>query len=78
MSHAPQAVLFDAVDLEHASLAQQLLRHPALSRHVPSRTVPTASWICGGPQIAEAAEALARLHPHQKRNPQKGDGGIKK
>jgi iron complex transport system substrate-binding protein len=61
VSHAPQAVLFDAVDLEHASLAQQLLRHPALSRHVPSRTVPTASWICGGPQIAEAAEALARL-----------------
>jgi iron complex transport system substrate-binding protein len=78
VSHSPQAVLFDAVDLEHASLAQQLLRHPALSRHVPSRTVPTASWICGGPQIAEAAEALARLHPHQKRNPQKGDGGIKK
>ncbi len=62
VSHAPRAVLFDAVDLEHASLAQQLLRHPALSRHVPSRTVPTASWICGGPQIAEAAEALARLH----------------
>ena len=61
VAHAPQAVLFDAVDLEHASMAQQLLRHPALGRHTPSRTVPTANWICGGPQIAEAAEALARL-----------------
>jgi len=75
VSHSPQAVLFDAVDLEHASLAQQLLRHPALSRHVPSRTVPTASWICGGPQIAEAAEALARLRSQQRGQVDGSEGG---
>ena len=57
--HRPQLVIFDAVDLEHTSMAQQLLRHPALRRHVATRTIPTATWICGGPQIAEAAEALA-------------------
>lgn len=62
VSHAPQAMLFDAVDLQHASLAQALLRHPALGDHIRSLTIPTATWICGGPQIAEAAERLAELH----------------
>jgi len=73
--HAPQAVLFDAVDLQHASLAQALLHHPALGDRIRTLTVPTATWICGGPQIAEAAERLAGLHS-AKMSSEKGDRSI--
>ncbi len=57
--HHPQRVIFDASDLQHTSMAQQMLRHPALRDHIATRMIPTATWICGGPQVAEAAEMLA-------------------
>jgi len=59
----PDIVLFDTVDLAHASLSQQLLRHPVLSKRIPSRSIPTPLWICGGPQIADAAELLSARTP---------------
>lgn len=61
MQSSPALVIVDAADLEHASLAQQLLRHPALTAsrsHNNVFAVPTPLWICAGPQIAGAAEAL--------------------
>lgn len=58
--HRPERMIVDASDLEHTSMAQQLLRHPALTHHITIRTIPTATWMCGGPQIADAAEALLR------------------
>lgn len=56
--HHPQRVIFDASDLQHTSMAQQMLRHPALRDHITTRMMPTSAWICGGPQIADAAELL--------------------
>lgn len=56
--HHPQRVIFDASDLQHTSMAQQMLRHPALRDHIATRMIPTSVWICGGPQIADAAEML--------------------
>lgn len=61
LSQAPALVLFDSVDLEHASMSQQLLHHPAIDGRFDSRQMPTRTWICGGPQIAEAAEMLYRF-----------------
>jgi len=61
----PRLLLFDAVDLAHASLSQQLLHHPVLRERIPARAVPSGLWICGGPQIAEAAELLGRLRAEQ-------------
>jgi iron complex transport system substrate-binding protein len=59
----PDIMLFDSVDLAHASLSQHLLRHPVMSQRIASRNIPTPLWICGGPQIAEAAELLSRRAP---------------
>lgn len=61
LAHAPSMVLFDSVDLEHDSMSQQLLHHPAIDGRFDSRRMPTRAWICGGPQIAEAAEILQRF-----------------
>jgi iron complex transport system substrate-binding protein len=58
----PELVLFDSVDLAHASLARQTLTHPALAGRVNARAVPSALWMCGGAQVAEAAEFLYALH----------------
>ena len=47
------------------SIAQRLLRHPALRRIAgdsPVTEVDYRLWICGGPMIAEAVEALAAAH----------------
>lgn len=61
LTHAPDLVLFDAVDLEHASMSQQLLHHPALRERIAAQRMPTQTWICAGPRIADAAEILLRL-----------------
>ncbi|MBP8925840.1 MAG: ABC transporter substrate-binding protein [Pseudomonadales bacterium] len=61
LSQAPALVLFDSVDMEHASMSQQLLHHPAIEGRFDSRWMPTRTWICGGPQIADAAEMLYRF-----------------
>ena len=68
LAHRPALVVLDAVDLEHTSLAQQLLRHPALTAAgtIPTARMPTPLWICGGPQIAEAAEVLLELHVNRR------------
>jgi len=45
------------------SLAQRLLQHPALRRITAGRPVINIDyryWICGGPMIADAVEALAQ------------------
>lgn len=65
--YRPRMVFFDAADLEHTSMAQQLLHHPALRDHIPTRAIPTAAWMCGGPQIADAAELLAAAKDHASR-----------
>jgi iron complex transport system substrate-binding protein len=47
------------------SIAQRLLRHPALRRiagNSPIVEVDYRLWICGGPMVAEAVEALAAAH----------------
>jgi iron complex transport system substrate-binding protein len=55
----PRLLLFDSVERGGRSLAQRLQRHPALAGASAQRaTIPTATWICPGPQIAAAAEAL--------------------
>jgi iron complex transport system substrate-binding protein len=48
------------------SLAQGLLQHPALRQVTGGRPVIDIDyryWICGGPMIADAVEALAAAHP---------------
>lgn len=55
---SPRLLILDAVDIEHASLSRRVLGHPALANHVVVRAMPTRLWICGGPQIAAAAEYL--------------------
>lgn len=62
VSARPDLVLFDTVDLAHASLARQTLSHPALAGRISARAVPSALWMCGGAQVAEAAEYLYGLH----------------
>jgi iron complex transport system substrate-binding protein len=57
----PDIVLYDGVDLEHASLARQSLTHPALTGRIATRPVPSTLWICGGAQVGEAAEYLSNL-----------------
>ena len=60
----PDWVILDRADLSHASLAQQRLHHPALTKSnaIGNRFVmPTPLWICGGPQLAEALETLTSI-----------------
>jgi len=63
LAHRPALVVLDAVDLEHTSLAQHLLDHPALTagHTIPTARMPTPLWICGGPQIAEAVETILAM-----------------
>ena len=58
----PGLVIVDSADLEHASLAQQLLHHPALESAAQKTAIlkiPTPTWICAGPQIIHAARTLS-------------------
>ena len=51
------------------SLAQRQLGHPALqvvTRGKPIINIDYRFWICGGPMIADAVEALASSHPKSK------------
>jgi iron complex transport system substrate-binding protein len=66
---APRLLIIDAADLQHVSLSQQLLHHPALAGRIPARTVPSALWVCGGPQIAEAAEIIRDYRKELERQP---------
>ncbi len=48
------------------SLAQRRMRHPALqwiTQGKPIIDIAYKYWICGGPMIADAVEALAKAHP---------------
>jgi iron complex transport system substrate-binding protein len=48
-----------------ASLAQRRMQHPALQRITANRPIIDIAykyWICGGPMIADAVEALAEAH----------------
>jgi iron complex transport system substrate-binding protein len=48
------------------SLAQRQMHHPALNWITQGRpiiNIPYKYWICGGPMIADAVEALAKAHP---------------
>jgi len=48
------------------SLAQHLLQHPVLRRITAGRpmiNIDYRYWICGGPMIADAVEALAQAQP---------------
>lgn len=59
---SPDAVIFDQYGAGQASLAQEILKHPALTRLVAEGrvlTVPVKYWLCGNMLIADAAEILA-------------------
>ena len=61
----PQQIFTSAYAPGSRSLAQHLLQHPALRRITAGRpmiNVDYRYWICGGPMIADAVEALARAH----------------
>lgn len=55
----PPAVLVLPEAAAGASLATEMLRHPAV-RGIPVRTIPTPLTICPGPFTAEAVARLAR------------------
>lgn len=56
----PQVLVVDDHMNQATSRAQALVVHPALSAlHAERKRVPTATWICAGPSLAEAARALA-------------------
>jgi iron complex transport system substrate-binding protein len=59
---APDLLLYDTVDLAHASLSRQTLLHPALGGRIRAHAVPSSLWMCGGPEMADAAELLDSLH----------------
>ena len=51
------------------SLAQRQLAHPALrvvTQGKPLINIDYRFWICGGPMLADAVEALAAAHPESK------------
>lgn len=61
---APDALLFSDSGSHMNSLARQKLRHPALRQLAASRPtlrLPGRLWTCGGPEVLEAAQALALL-----------------
>lgn len=62
LAAAPDILVLGASGESHPSLAEQLLRHPALRRvrqHALSVTLPDRLWSCAGPWVAEAVERLA-------------------
>ena len=60
LRHPPGLILLDAAELQAPSLARSLLAHPALDRlTVPVVEIDTSTWICPGPMIAHAVEALS-------------------
>lgn len=62
----PQQLFTSAYAPGTRSLAQHLLQHPALRRVTGDRpmiNIDYRYWICGGPMIADAVEALARTRP---------------
>jgi iron complex transport system substrate-binding protein len=58
LRHPPDLLVLPEVDAG-ASLATEMLRHPAV-RGIPVRSVPTALTICPGPFTAEAVARLER------------------
>jgi len=57
-----ERLIVDAAPDAPPSLAQAVLRHPAiaaLAQRVQTVSLPSRLWTCAGPQIAEAAERLA-------------------
>ena len=62
----PQQIFSSAYAPGTESLAQRQMHHPALNRITRDRpiiNIPYRYWICGGPMIAEAVEALAEALP---------------
>jgi len=62
----PQQLFSSAYAPGTDSLAQRQLHHPALNwitQGKPIINIPYKYWICGGPMIADAVEALAGAHP---------------
>jgi iron complex transport system substrate-binding protein len=58
----PQQIFTSHYAPDSDSIAQRLLQHPALQRIAtknPITEIDYRLWICGGPMIAEAVEALA-------------------
>ena len=62
----PQQLFSSAYAPGTDSLAQRQMGHPALhwiTRDRPIINIPYKFWICGGPMIADAVEALAEARP---------------
>ena len=63
---APDQLFTSPYARDADSLAQRQLRHPALRKVLgdrPLREIDYRHWICGGPMIVEAVEALAAARP---------------
>ncbi len=63
---APDQLFTSPYARDADALAQRQLRHPALRRVLgerPLREIDYRHWICGGPMIVEAVEALAAARP---------------
>lgn len=72
----PQQIFSSSYAPGTDSLAQRQMHHPALkmiTRERPIVNIPYKYWICGGPMIADAVEALAKAHPEQGQRRLSGD-----
>lgn len=60
----PDVLVIDDHMNTATSRAQAIVTHPALAALPAQRVrVPTAAWICAGPSLAAAAQALVQHHP---------------
>jgi iron complex transport system substrate-binding protein len=67
----PQQLFSSAYAPGTDSLAQRQMHHPALNWITQGRpiiNIPYKYWICGGPMIADAVEALAEARPQNAQN----------
>lgn len=55
----PDLILLDSAELKAPSIARALLDHPVI-RHqgIAIASIPTRSWLCPGPEISTALQAL--------------------
>lgn len=66
VASAPDVLILGAFGGGGASIAEDVLRHPALAKSMKGRTplrIPARLWVCPGPMLAEAVELLAEARP---------------
>jgi iron complex transport system substrate-binding protein len=73
----PDLLVLQTEDDAPPSIAQAILRHPALEGIVDRHamvTIPRVLWTCGGPQLAEAIVRLAKARRELARSTQSMEG----